>query len=479
MSNKQLTKSLFWTFAESASSKVISFLVTLVLARLLLPEQYGTVSIVIIIVSFFDVFVVSGLASALIQKKDVDDRDYSTILWFSLLVALFFYIVLFFTSPYISNFYHIKELTPIIRVLSLRLFFTAINSVQNAYVSKNLMFKSFFYATLIGSVISGVIGIFLAYKDFGVWALVVQTLSQSFLTIIIVRLQIPLKIYIELSWVRFKSFFSFGWKLLVSSLLDTLYDEILGLSLSKKYTPSELAYYDKGRQLSDHISALVKTSLSKALFPIMSKSQDKLEQIKNIARINIKSTALVMSPFLLFLFAYSNEIIVILFTERWSDSAFYLRAMSFYYFFRPISAVNLNVIKSLGHSDVLLKNNLIRKIFGISLIIFIIIITENPHFVIVALLMSVIFDVMINILPVAKMIDYGIIDQFFDYFKYPLYAILPTLLAFLVKLFVNNIFVAIILSLSILVVTYLLILSLLHDELAIQLRNVFLRKFKK
>lgn len=415
---KKLASGLVWTFAESASAKIVNFLVTLILARLLMPSEYGTVAIVNVVITFLDVIVISGMGSALVQKKDSDSLDFSTITWFSLGIAAILYVILFFCSPAIAYFFNSLDLVLILRVMGIRLFLSAINSVQQAYVLKHLMFRKFFYSTMAGTIGSAIVSIYLAYHGFGVWALVVQQLLYSIINTLVIKLIIPWRLQLVFSIDRLKALFSFGWKLLFSSLLDTFYEEIVSLSIGKKYTKADLAFYDKGKQIPATISAVIAHSMNKALFPTMSKVQNDIEQVKSLARNNTKVTAMIMYPMLVFFIVTAHNLMCFLFTEKWAESAFYIQVLSIFYLIRPFSAINLTITKAIGRSDILLRNNLIRKILGISVILIMVFLFDSPKYVVIGVLITGILDVLINMMPNKRLIDYSVWAQIKDTFPF-------------------------------------------------------------
>lgn len=411
---RKLASGLVWTFAESASAKIVNFLVTLILARLLMPEEYGTVAIVNVLIAFLDVFVISGMGSALIQKKNADTIDFSTITWFSLVVAFVLYGLLYTGSYGIAVFFNSMDLVLILKVMGLKLFLSAINSVQHAYVSKHLLFKSFFYATTIGTIISAIVSIIMAYHGYGVWALVAQQLLNSILNTLIIRFIIPWRLQLVFSFERFKELFTFGWKLLFSSLLDTLYNEIVSLSIGKKYSKADLAYYDKGKQIPETISTVIARSMNKALFPTMAKVQQDTEQIKDLARNNTRVTGMFMYPILIFFIVTAHDLICCLFTEKWEEASFYIQILSVFYLIKPFSSINLAITKALGRSDILLKNNFIRKVLGIFVILVMVFLFDSPRYVVCGVLITGVVDVIINMTPNKKLIGYSVLGQIGD-----------------------------------------------------------------
>ena len=235
-----------WRFAERCGAQLVSFIVSIVLARILVPEDYGTIALVTVFTAILQVFVDSGLGTALIQKKEADDLDFSSVFYFNLVVCVILYIGMFVASPYIAAFYGDDTLTPIIRVLSLTIIISGVKGIQQAYVSRNMLFKRFFFSTIGGTIFSAILGIGMAYAGFGVWALVVQQLSNTAIDTLILWITVkwrPKKLF---SWSRLKVLLSFGWKLLVSSLLDTGYNNLRNLIIGKMYSSADLAFYNQG-----------------------------------------------------------------------------------------------------------------------------------------------------------------------------------------------------------------------------------------
>ena len=238
---------------ERCGAQLVTFIVSIVLARLLDPVVYGTVALVTVIITLLQVFVDSGLGNALIQKKDADDTDFSTVFYFNIGMCLVLYAGLFFLAPLIAKFYGITELTPVIRVLGLTLVISGIKNVQQAYVSRHLMFKKFFFSTLGGTICAAIVGIALAVLGYGVWALVAQYLVNLLMDTVILWFTVKWRPKLVYSWHRWKGLFSFGWKLLVAAIIETVYQDIRQLIIGKKYSSEDLAYYNKGKQFPNLI----------------------------------------------------------------------------------------------------------------------------------------------------------------------------------------------------------------------------------
>ena len=241
----KIVTGFFWKFGEQVSSQLVSFILSIILARLLTPNDYGVVALVNVFIILANVFVTSGFGTALIQKENSNEVDFSTIFYLSEAVSIIVYAIIFFLAPFIANFYKNSEMTLILRVFALQLPISAFNSIQQAYISKHIMFKKVFVSTTISAILSGLIGIFMAYSDFGVWALIGQYLSNTIIVSITLALQISWRPKLIFSWEAGKPLISFGWKILATSLLGEFFNQLRSLILGKVYTASDLAYYNR------------------------------------------------------------------------------------------------------------------------------------------------------------------------------------------------------------------------------------------
>ena len=277
-----------WRFAERCGAQLVTFIVSIVLARILSPEDYGQIALITVFTTIMQVFVDSGLGLALIQKKDADDLDFSSVFFFNFAVCLVLYAVMFVAAPFIASFYKDTTLTPIIRVISLTIVISGVKGIQQSYVSRNMLFKRFFFSTLGGTIFSAFLGIGLAYAGFGVWAIVAQQLSNTTIDTLILWLTVKWRPKKMFSWKRLKSLLSFGWKMLVSSLLDTVYNNIRSLIIGRMYSSSDLAYYNQGKQFPHTIVDNIDSSIDSVLLPSMSSAQDDSVRVKVMARRSIK-----------------------------------------------------------------------------------------------------------------------------------------------------------------------------------------------
>ena len=356
---------LFWRFAERCGAQLVAFIVSIILARILSPADYGTVALIVVFTTILQVFVDSGLGNALIQKKDADDLDFSTVFFTNISICTALYILMFVVAPLISGFYDRPEMTPMIRVLSLTVLISGIKNVQQAYVSRNMLFKRFFFSTLGGTIIAAVVGISMAYCGLGVWALVAQQVTNLAIDTLILWITVKWRPKKMFSLERLKRLFSYGWKLLVSSLIDTVYREVRQLIIGKKYSSSDLAFYNQGNKFPNLVITNINTSIDSVLLPAMSNVQDEQEHIKSMTRRSIKISVYIMAPLMMGLCFVATPLVRLILTEKWLPCVPILRVFCITYMFYPIHTANLNAIKAVGRSDLFLKLEILKKIVGV------------------------------------------------------------------------------------------------------------------
>lgn len=362
---KKTISNLLWRFAERCGAQGVSFVVSIVLTRLLAPEEYGTVALVTVIITILQVFVDSGMGNALIQKRDADDLDFSSVFYFNFFVCIILYIAMFLAAPMISQFYNKPDLILLVRVISLTLIISGMKNIQQAYVSRNMLFKKFFYSTIGGTLFSAILGIVMAYRGWGCWALVVQQLSNATIDTLILWFTVGWHPKWMFSIKRLKTLFSYGWKLLVSALLDTGYNNLRQLIIGKVYTSSNLAFYNKGMQLPNLIVVNINTSIDSVLLPVMSQEQDNKAKIKSMTRKSIRTSSYIIWPMMVGLTVMAEPLISLLLTDKWLPCVPYLRIFCFTYALWPIHTANLNAIKAMGRSDMFLKLEIIKKVMGV------------------------------------------------------------------------------------------------------------------
>ena len=420
--NGVVLKNFIWRFAERCGAQLVTFIVSIVLARILAPEDYGQIALITVFTTIMQVFVDSGLGTALIQKKDADDLDFSSVFYFNFAVCLILYAVMFVGAPFIAGFYNDMSLTSIIRVISLTIVISGVKGIQQSYVSRNMLFKRFFYATLGGTIFSAFLGVALAYAGFGVWAIVAQQLSNTTIDTLILWLTVKWRPKKMFSWERLKELLSYGWKLLVSALLDTVYNNIRSLIIGKLYSSADLAYYDQGKKFPNVIVTNINTSIDSVLLPTMSNAQDDRAHVKSMTRRSIKPSTYIMAPMMMGLTFCADPIVRLVLTDKWLPCVPFLRIFCITYMFYPIHTANLNAIKAMGRSDYFLKLEIAKKIVGMILLV------STMWFGVMAmaysLLISTLASMIINSWPNKELLGYSFKEQMLDIFPGILLALL-------------------------------------------------------
>jgi len=365
---ENVSSNLLWRLLERFGAQGVTLIVSIVLARVLDTEVYGTVALVTVITTILQVFVDCGLGSALIQKKNTDSLDFSTVFYFNFLVCVILYIGLFLLAPSISKFYKRPVLTSLIRVSGLILIISGFKNIQNAYVSRHLLFKKYFFATLGGTLTAAFIGIYMAYNGMGVWSLVTQNLVNQFIDTLILWFVVKWRPTLEFSFQRLKGLFSYSWKLLISSLLDTLWNQLRQLIIGKRYSSNDLAFYNKGNEYPYYATLALNSSIDSVLLPVLSSAQDNVYEVKVMTRRAIKTSSYILWPIMMGLAACSKTLISVILTDKWLPAVPYLIIFCIVYAFYPIHTANLNAIKALGRSDLFLKLEVIKKILNLLII---------------------------------------------------------------------------------------------------------------
>ena len=416
---KKISSNMIWRLLERIGAHGVSFVVSIVLARILDPSVYGTIALVMVFITILQVFVDSGLGNALIQKKDADDIDFSSVFYCNIAFCLIFYIGIFFFAPVIADFYSNAELIPVIRVLGITVLISGVKNIIQAYVSRTLQFKKFFWATLAGTVGAAFIGIFLAAHGYGVWALVIQNLFNQTVDTIILWVTVKWRPKLCFSFSRLKGLFSFGWKLLVAKLVDTFYTELRTLIIGKKYSTSDLAYYNKGQQFPKLIITNIDIAVESVLFPVMSAEQDDKTRVKTILQRVVQINTYILCPIMMGLAVCAEPLVRILLTEKWMFCVPYMRLFCFVYAFSVLNTANMNTYRSLGRSDIYLTVEIIRKIIGL-VVIFVTMRISVLAMAVGEVFSTVFLSILINTAPNKKLLDYGAKEQIRD--------MLPTLL---------------------------------------------------
>ena len=405
---------VIWKAMESGGNQLVKLIISVVLARMLDPKNYSTLAAMTIIIDLADTVVKRGFVTSLIQRKDADNVDFSSILWIMLGLASIFYAIFYFIAPSLSQVYKDPQFVPAMRVIALTLFFGSFNSVQGASIQRKLEFRLFCISTLVTTLISGAIGIGMAYLGYGIWALVAQQLIGSISNVVILWLLDRWKPAFVFSLEKAKSHFAFGWKLLISSLLDKGYNSISGLILGARYVGDSLAFYSRGKQYAGMISENLNSVALSVLFPAYAQHQDDKVRVREMVRKTNRSTSLMIVPMMAGLAMIASPLIHVLLTDRWMPTVPYLQMMCLAYVFYPMEATDLQALLALGKSDIYLVSEIIKKIFGLTALAISVVAFTTPLAISWGYVLTCVFSMIVTMIYMKKFFVYRWRDQIWD-----------------------------------------------------------------
>lgn len=418
MSNKinrsRIISSLIWKLLERGGTQGIQFIVQIILARLLLPEDFGIIVLVMVFIAIANVLVQSGFNTALIQKKEVDDLDYSSVFYLNVLISSILYILLFFSAPLIEEFFEEPLLTPVLRVIGITMFISIFVSIQNAVIARNMQFKKLFVSSLGAVIVSAIVGISMAFAGFGVWALVAQQITNQFIVMFVLFLTVKWRPRLQFSLVRLKVLFSFGWKLLVSALLDTIYTNSYSLSIGKLFDSTSLGYYNRGEQFPMLIVGNINGSIQSVMLPALSAHQNDKKRVKEMVRRAIVTSSFFIFPMMVGIAVIAEPLVELLLTEKWLPTVPFIQILSFSYMFYPIHTANLQALNAIGRSDLFLKLEIVKKFLGLTILA--ISIPFGIYAMAWGVLVGSIISSFINAYPNLKQLNYGYYEQIKDVF---------------------------------------------------------------
>ena len=429
---KKVVSNIVWKFMERICAQGISFLVTVILARIIMPESYGIIALLSVFILLAEVFVTSGFSASLIQKKNTTDIDYSTMFYCSFAISIILYILMFFLAPAIAEFYNNQDLILIFRVLALKLPISAVNSIQHAYVSKNMIFKKFFFSTLIGTVISGIVGIAMAYNDCGVWALVAQQLVNGLVDIIVLFITIEWKPKLIFSWESVKEQIGYASRIFLADLSGTFFGQLSNFVIGKVYTNADLAYYNRGQQMPSLISNNIGTALVSVLFPAISNEAHNMDKVKSMTRCTVQVLTFIIFPSLIGIAIIAEPLILVLFTEKWSFSIFFVQIFCIAYAIGILGGVSLQTIKAIGRGDVILKLEFIKK--PVFVLLLFIGVNNGLEAIAIAMLIYEIYGTIVNVFQLKKYVDYKIKEQLLDIIPALIMTAIMAIIVFVVDL---------------------------------------------
>lgn len=402
----------FWTLLEQLGAKCAALVVEIVLARILLPEEYGIVAIAAVFVTIVNTITCDGLSLALVQKEHADNVDFSTGFFLNLCISIVMYIAVFFAAPLIGEFYNSPELAGVLRVLGLFVPVSSINSVQRAYATREMLFKRFFVSSTVGYVLSGAISIALAYCGFGVWALVAQTILAALFDTAILWFTVRWRPSLVFSLDRLRGLWSFGWKVLLSNLLYQVCIQLRAAVIGKKYTSSDLAFFNRGELIPALVSCTADKAMQTALFPAMSKVQSDISEVRGMLSRFVKVGCYVIFPSMVALAVVAVPLVEVVFTEKWLPCVPFIWAFCACYALQTLQSASLLALRAIGRSGTTLVQDCIKRL--IDLLLLAISIPFGPVVIACSCLVSAVIAVIVNTVPCKRVFSYGLLSQLRD-----------------------------------------------------------------
>ena len=475
---RKITSGLFWNLIEKASLHGLKLLVSILLARILEPSQFGIIGMLTLLMAISQSILDSGFGSALIQKKDTTHQDYCTIFYFNLVMGIILTGLLWLLAPSIAEFFNQPDLKNLTKFLSLNIFFNGFGLVQTSIFSKEMKFKSLFLVNFLAALLSGIIGIVLAYRGFGVWSIAFQSVLSTLFTNVFLWVFNSWRPTLVFSMESIKSMFPFGSRLLVSDLISTAFTNLYQTLIGKFYTPSDVGYYSNAGTMVNAILNITSGSMSKVLLPSFSPLQNEIERLKNGYRKAIRYSGFIHFPLMIGLCATVEHLIPLLLTEKWIGSVHILQLLCLVNLLYPMDLLNLNILKVRGRTDLYLKVSIIRKVFEILVIL----ITVRKG--IVALLYGQIvnstIDFFMNGYFTSRMISYSTFDQIKDISPSLLASLLMGTVMYLVRyLGLNNYFLIILIQVIIGLFVYILICLVFEASLVREVKKLLISFVKQ
>lgn len=462
---------MVWSMLERVSVQSVQFILGIILARILSPSEYGTIGLLTVIIAFMQVFVDSGFSKALIQKQERTQTDISTVFFFNIIISLVCYLLLWITIPFIADFYNNESLIDLMRVTSLSLIFGAFFSIPTTLLTIKFDFKAIARTNLIATILSGIIAVWMAYDGYGVWALVLQTVLKSMLTVFIMWFQIKWKPTLVFSKTSFHSLFSYGSKLLLSSVLNMSVNNFSNLFIAKVTTIKDLGFYTRGTQFADMIFTIFSSVLDSVLLPSLASIQNEREKLIHLTRLTIKFTALIITPILVGLACIADPLIKILLTDKWLEAVPIMQIICLARLITIISGINVNVLYAIGRTDLALKQQYIKLI--IRIVFLVIAIKHGIIFLALAELVSTITHFFINTYYPGKILNYGSLQQIKDISPILFSGLLMSVGIYYTMEFVDDLLLKIVFSTIIGAIIYFsLIYFIKKDEFITLIKNI-------
>lgn len=466
---KKTVSGILWSGIEKIAYELIQFIVGIVLARILTPHDYGTVGLITVFITISTLFIDGGLTTALIQKKNRTATDFNTVFLFNLGMSVGFYCIIFLCAPFVANFYHIEELTSLLRILSIVLLITPFSSIQITQLTINVDFKSLSIVSVPSAIVSGIIGILMAHLGYGPYALVAQQVIMILMRTLLVNFISKYHIKLEFSKDSFKDLFSFSYKLVLSSSLDRIYTSLFTMIVGKKFSPCVLGCYTRGTQFVSMASGILGDVFNRVTFPIMSSVQDEIERLKNIFRKYIQVSSFVIFGVLFCLLLIAKPLVLILLTDKWIDAVPIMQIMCLAYLTNHISNINRNLLYTKKRSDLALKLEVIKKTIAFSIFI-----ASIPFGIIVVCWGQVVYNIiatLLNSFYTKRLIGITLVQQLIDYGKFLIIAFVSMIIPYFVMGYISKELYQILLAGALYFIIYLLLNALLSTYPYMELKK--------
>lgn len=438
MSLRQKTISgITWSIIDNAYTQVVTFVVGIILARLLEPKDFGLIGMIMIFIAISQIFVDSGFSQALIRKRDCTEKDYNTVFYFNLALSILFYTILFFLADLISSFYNQDELTNIIKIMGLCVILNGLGIVQSAQLTKEINIKIQTKISIIANTFSGALSICLAYIGFGVWSLVWRILLNNAIKIFLLWMYHKWRPRLIFSISSLKDLFGFGSKLLVSGLINTIFENIYYLVIGKYFSAQQLGYYTRALTFANIPSVNINGVIQRVSYPILAKIQDDMSLLKTGFKKLIKNTMFITFVLMLIMAAIAKSLILTLIGNKWLQSVIYLQLLSFALMLYPLHSLNLNMLNVKGRSDLFLKLEIIKKIFVIPVIVLGIILGIIP--MLIGMIIHSFVCYLLNSFYAGLFIKYSVGEQIKDIAPSFILAAVVAILIFIPTLFIETI----------------------------------------
>ena len=474
---KNVANSVMWSAVERFSTIGIQFILNIIIARILSPSDYGIIGMLTIFLSISQCLIDSGFSSALIQSKDRKENDFGTVFIFNTVISVSLYLILFFSAPAIARFYEQDILVSVLRVVGLNLIISSLANVQRAILTINIDFKTQSFVTIPSAIVSGTVGVILAYNGFGVWALVAQTMSNSlFMTILFwIFTKEYFKIIFDVD--SFRRLGNFGVKLMFSSLLHTAYTNLYGLFIGKKYNADDLGYYTRAEQFSVFPATILTDVVTRVAYPMLCQNQDNKAELSRVYTSFIRSSCYIIFPMMVGLAVLAKPLVVLLLTEKWVSISILMSILALDCLFSPINRINLQLLQAVGRSDLFLRLEIIKKTVSIAILFA----TINFGLVGICIgrLIYSILAMLINMYYTVDIIDKSYIEQIKDWLPNFIVASLMGTIVYFSSMFVSSEFLQIIVGSIIGIISYYILSIIFRLEARETVLNIMRRLLRK